>query len=64
MTLIFVCQLRSAECGSTRMVFGTDAPWFNYPYYIGSLLGADITDEDRRNICYRNAERLLKPLMV
>ncbi len=51
-----------AECGSTRIVFGADAPWFNHHYYIGSLLGADITDEDRRNICYRNAERLLKPL--
>jgi len=51
------------ECGSSRIVFGTDSPWFNHHYYIGSLLGADITDDDRRNICYRNAQRLLKPLM-
>ena len=52
----------AAECGSERIVFGTDSPWFNHHYYIGSLLGADLDDEDRRNIFYRNAERLLKPL--
>lgn len=47
------------KAGSERIVFGTDFPWFNHHYYIGALLGADITDEDRRNILYRNAERLL-----
>ena len=49
--------------GSTRILFGTDSPWFNHHYYIGSALGADITDEDRHNILHRNAERLLDPFL-
>jgi uncharacterized protein len=49
--------------GSHKIIFGTDMPWFNHHYYIGALLGADISDEDRRNILYRNAERLLKGLI-
>jgi hypothetical protein len=48
-----------AEIGSERIVFGTDFPWFNHHYYIGAVLGAEMTDEDRRNILYRNAEKLL-----
>lgn len=51
------------EIGSERVLFGTDTTWFNHHYYIGSVLGADMTDEDRRNIFYRNAQRLLAPLM-
>ena len=47
------------ETGSERIVFGTDMPWFSYHYYIGSVLGAAISDQDRRNIFYRNAEKLL-----
>ncbi len=46
-------------CGSERILFGTDLPWFNEHYYIGAVLGAGITDDDRRNIFYRNAEKLL-----
>ena len=45
--------------GSEKIVFGTDFPWFSHFYYIGAVLGADITDEDRRNVFHRNAERLL-----
>jgi predicted TIM-barrel fold metal-dependent hydrolase len=47
------------EAGSDRIVFGTDLPWFNHHYYIGSVLGAAITDDDRHNILHRNAEKLL-----
>jgi predicted TIM-barrel fold metal-dependent hydrolase len=47
------------ETGSERILFGTDLPWFNHHYYIGSVLGAQISDEDRHNILHRNAERLL-----
>jgi predicted TIM-barrel fold metal-dependent hydrolase len=49
------------EAGSTKVVFGTDTPWFNHHNYIGALLGAEMTDEDRRNILYRNARRILSP---
>lgn len=47
------------ESGSGKILFGTDFPWFDFHYYIGAVLGADITDEDRRNIFYRNARRVL-----
>ena len=50
-----------SELGSERVVFGTDFPWFDYHYYIGAVLGADITDDDRHNILHRNAEKLLGP---
>jgi predicted TIM-barrel fold metal-dependent hydrolase len=46
-----------------RILFGTDLPWFNHHYYIGSVLGADIGDEDRHNILHRNAEKLLQPFV-
>lgn len=48
-----------AETGSERIFFGTDLPWFNHHYYIGAVLGAAISDDDRHNILHRNAERLL-----
>jgi predicted TIM-barrel fold metal-dependent hydrolase len=51
-----------AEAGSEKLLFGTDMPWFGYHYSIGAVLGADISDEDRRNILYRNARKLLGDL--
>lgn len=48
------------QAGSTKIIFGTDTPWFNHHYYIGALLGAEMSDDDRRNILYRNAQRLLE----
>ncbi len=51
------------EAGSDRMLFGTDLPWFDPHHAIGVLLSADISDEDRHNICHRNAEKLLAPFM-
>jgi len=58
-----VLELFVREAGSARIVFGTDTPWFNHHYYIGGVLAADVTDDDRRNILHRNAERLLAPLL-
>ena len=51
------------EAGSDRLLFGTDLPWFDPHHAIGALLSADISDEDRHNICHRNAERLLAPFL-
>jgi uncharacterized protein len=48
------------EVGSHKIVFGTDQPWFDPHACAGSICYSRITDEDRRNICYRNAEKLLK----
>ena len=54
----------AANVGSERMLFGTDLPWFDPHHGIGALLSADIADGDRRNILYRNAERLLAPFLT
>jgi len=43
---------------SRKITFGTDHPWFDPHYGIGCILSAYMTDEDRRNILYRNAQRL------
>jgi len=51
------------RAGSEKIIFGTDTPWFNHHNYIGALLGAEISDDDRRNILYRNAEKLLAPFL-
>jgi len=51
------------EVGSDRLLFGTDLPWFDPHHAIGVLLSAEISDEDRHNICHRNAEVLLAPFL-
>lgn len=48
------------EIGSDRILFGTDLPWFSTHHGIGAVLSAEMTDDDRRNIFYRNGARLLK----
>ena len=47
------------EVGSDRVVFGTDLPWYDPNYAIGSVLFADITDEDRENILRNTALSIL-----
>lgn len=42
-----------------KCLYGTDLPWFNEHYYIGAVLSAKISDDDRHDILHRNAERLL-----
>jgi predicted TIM-barrel fold metal-dependent hydrolase len=53
-SLEIMCEV----AGSSKITFGTDHPWFNPHYGIGCILSAYMTDEDRRNILYRNAQRL------
>ena len=45
--------------GSERVLFGTDMPWYDPNYCIGSVLCAHIGDGDRENIFYKNAGRML-----
>lgn len=52
-------DLLVAEAGSDRILFGTDLPWFSTHHGIGAVLSAEMTDEDRRNILYRNGAKLL-----
>lgn len=54
-----VVELFCERVGSERLLFGTDLPWFDEHHAIGSLLSADITEQDIHNICHRNAEKLL-----
>ena len=51
--------LQKAERGSEQVLFGTDLPWFSIHHGIGGVLSVDTTDDDRRNILYRNGARLL-----
>ena len=44
--------------GSEHLLFGTDQPWFDEYQAVGGVLSARISDEDKRNILYRNAERI------
>ncbi|MHB1457734.1 MAG: amidohydrolase family protein [Armatimonadota bacterium] len=46
--------------GSRKVVFGTDFPWFSYPYCIGALIGSGANEDELRDILYRNAQILLK----
>jgi hypothetical protein len=48
------------EVGSEKILFGTDLPWFSTHHGIGAVLSANMTDEDRRNIFYRNGVKLLQ----
>jgi hypothetical protein len=58
-----ILEKLAGEAGSDRMLFGTDLPWFDPHQAVGALLSAHITDDDRHNICHRNAERLLEPFL-
>ncbi len=55
-----VLELFCDGAGSDRLLYGTDLPWFDEHQAVGSVLCADITDDDRHNILHRNAERLLQ----
>ena len=52
-------EMLCSVAGSERVLFGTDVPWFDTHHGVGAVLSADIDDEDRRNIFYRNGEKLL-----
>lgn len=45
--------------GSEHILYGTDLPWFDEYQAAGGVLAADISEDDIRNILYRNADRLL-----
>ena len=45
--------------GSERVLFGTDLPWYDPNYCIGSVLCAKISDDEKENIFHKNAERML-----
>jgi len=52
-------QKMVVEASSDKVLFGTDFPWYDPHYMLGSVLFSGIGDEDIRNIIYNNAVRLL-----
>lgn len=52
-------ELFVEKCGSEKILFGTDLPWFDTHHAIGAILSAGLSDDDCRNIFYRNGVRLL-----
>ena len=51
-------EIMVEHCGSRKILFGTDHPWFDHHYGIGCVIFSRITEQDRRNILYRNAQEL------
>jgi predicted TIM-barrel fold metal-dependent hydrolase len=51
-------EIMIEHAGSSKMLFGTDSPWFDPHYGIGCIMFSRMTDDDRRNILFRNAERI------
>lgn len=47
------------KCGSEKILFGTDLPWFDTFHGIGYILSTKMSDSDRENILYKNGARLL-----
>lgn len=50
--------------GADRILFGTDIPWYDPAYGVGSVLFSRISDEDKYKILYQNAKRLAKECEV
>jgi predicted TIM-barrel fold metal-dependent hydrolase len=48
-----------AVAGSTKILFGTDLPWYSPAYAAGAVRYARISADDQANILHRNAERLI-----
>lgn len=47
------------RASSEKVLFGTDFPWYDPHYCLGSILFSGIGDSDMRNIIHHNAIRLL-----
>ena len=45
--------------GSSKIVFGTDLPWFDPAYGIGCVLHSRISDSEKDDILFGNAGRIL-----
>ena len=45
--------------GADRVIFGTDMPGRSFPSQLAKVLGADLQNEDKEKILYRNMARVL-----
>lgn len=48
------------EMGADRVLFGTDMPFYDPSHVVARVALADITDEEKKDIFYRNTARLMK----
>ena len=54
-----IIEMLVEAVGSQRILHGTDMPWFDEFQGIGGVLSAKISEDDMRNILYRNADCIL-----
>ncbi len=54
-----ILEKLTGSVGSERLLYGTDLPWFDEYQVVSGVLSARISDDDKRNILYRNVENLL-----
>lgn len=45
--------------GSERVLFGTDSPWADQQNSVADILALDLTEEEKENILWRNAKKIL-----
>ena len=48
-----------SEIGSERILFGTDYPFVTQAFSLLSVLRATSQEQERRNVCWENAKKLL-----
>ena len=51
------------ELGARRIIYGSDVPGRSFASQLAKVLGADISDADRRLILGENLRRLLMPIL-
>lgn len=56
-------EMAVRELGASRVLFGSDASGRSFASQIGRVLGADISDTDKRLILRDNLRRLLAPAL-
>ena len=45
--------------GSEKVFYGTDMPWYDPAYAVGSVVFSHIAEQDMENILYRNAKNMI-----
>ena len=51
------------ELGPRRIIYGSDVPGRSFASQLAKVMGADVSDEDRRLILGENLRRLLTPIL-
>jgi uncharacterized protein len=57
-------EMAVRELGVRRVLYGSDVPGRSFASQLGKVLGADITEADRRLILGENLRRLLTPILT